>query len=64
MSALRLGRLPDGTRDVRVCDDGAVGRSSFTRYAIRGSSLGELVVVPKGRDRTEEYERRKAARKE
>lgn len=42
MSALRLGRLPDGTRDIRILEP-AVGRISFTRGAIRNA--GEYVVA-------------------
>lgn len=41
MSALRLGRLPDGTRDIRIVDTGAVARITHTRYAVKG----ELVVA-------------------
>jgi hypothetical protein len=43
MSALRLGRLPDGTRHVLILEP-AVGRTSFTRYGIHGG--GEYVVAP------------------
>lgn len=45
MSALRLGRLPDGTRDIRIIDDGAVGRVTHSRLGIRG---GNEPVTPKG----------------
>lgn len=41
MSALRLGRLPDGTRHVLILEP-AVGRISFARYGSRGG--GEYVV--------------------
>lgn len=46
MSALRLGRLPDGTRDVRIIDTGATGRISFTRYGLRGGTV--YGVLPTG----------------
>ena len=46
MSALRLGRLPDGTRDVRPIDDGAVGRLSHSRFAIRGGIANPIYAVP------------------
>lgn len=54
MSALRLGRLPDGSRDVRICDDGAVGRTTHARYGIAGGGpptvTGSFVVgLPKPR---------------
>lgn len=44
MSALRLGLLPDGTRDVRLIDEGAVGRVRFARYGIR--NIGGSFVAP------------------
>jgi hypothetical protein len=43
VSALRLGRLPDGTRHVLILEP-AVGRTSFTRHGIHGG--GEYVVAP------------------
>lgn len=42
MSCLRLGRLPDGTRDIRILEP-AVGRVTFARYGVRGG--GEYVVA-------------------
>lgn len=43
MSALRLGRNPDGTRHIVTIDDGAVGRITHTRYGIAGG--GTLVTA-------------------
>jgi hypothetical protein len=40
VSALRLGRLSDGTRDVRIIDDGSVARVHG-----RGVFSGSLVAV-------------------
>lgn len=42
MSALRLGRLPDGSRDIRILEP-AVGRVSVSRLGIRGG--GPPIVV-------------------
>jgi hypothetical protein len=42
VSALRLGRLPDGTRDIRILEP-AVGRVTTSRLGIRGG--GPYVVV-------------------
>lgn len=39
MSALRLGKKPDGTRDVRIIDDGAQSRP----WGRSGAIGGELV---------------------
>ena len=58
MSALRLGRLPDGSRDIRIVDDGAVGRIHMTRYGLRGGG----VPVVGGRLPTGESDRDRAAR--
>lgn len=44
MSALRLGIRPDGTREVRILDDGVEVRLSVTRY---GSWGGGEYVVPR-----------------
>jgi hypothetical protein len=43
VSALRLGRLPDGTRHVLILEP-AVGRTTFTRYGLRLTRLDNPVV--------------------
>lgn len=45
MSALRLGRLPDGTRDVRVIDDGC-SPSVAPRGFINAAPVGEMMPSP------------------
>ncbi len=69
MSALRLGRLPDGTRDIRIVDDGAVGRIHMTRYGMRGAfvvgqkpaPLPVPATSPARRAQIAEYKARKRA---
>jgi hypothetical protein len=43
MSALRLGRLPDGTRDIRIIDDGASARLHGSRMGIKGGYGNPIV---------------------
>jgi hypothetical protein len=43
MSALRLGRLPDGTRDIRIIDDGATPLRH--NRGIRGATFDNPVQV-------------------
>ena len=45
MSALRLGRLPDGTRDVRVIDDGC-SPSVAPRGFLNAAPVGEMIPSP------------------
>ena len=58
MSALRLGRLPDGTRDIRILGP-SVGRITHTRGALFS---GSPIVTETERDRenrrTREYKAR------
>ncbi len=44
MSALRLGRLPDGTRDIRILEP-AVGRITHSRLGIRNGSVAGAIAV-------------------
>ena len=59
MSALRLGRLPDGTRDIRILEP-AVGRITHTRGAL---FVGSPIVTETERDRQRRAERESKARR-
>lgn len=54
MSQLRLGRLPDGTRDIRILEP-ATGRLTFARYGLRPSVTGAYVVARKPHSRAATY---------
>jgi hypothetical protein len=69
MSALRLGRLPDGTRHVLILEP-AVGRTHFSRLGIAGGGpplvvVGRLVTGEsdhtRARRQSAEYKAREAA---
>jgi hypothetical protein len=67
VSALRLGRLPDGTRDIRVIDDGAPARLHASRMGIKGGYGnpvlgGSLPVALSRHDREKQYLTAKAKR--
>jgi hypothetical protein len=52
MSAIRLGKHPDGSRDIRIVDDGAVARV-HGRNAFSGSMVATVIPrrVPYALDR-------------
>ena len=58
MSALRLGRLPDGTREVRILEP-ACGRITHTRGALL---RGTTIVTETERDRQNRVSRESKAR--